>query len=198
MQYNIRQAKKEESYELAKMLNQAGQGPGTRGLDFAGWAADAEEGQDPYEVGRRIIENEDDAYSFKNMRVLEINGDKAAIALCFEVWARSPEEIAEIPELFRVFKHLTNKIPGQFYLDSLAANPEFRGKGLGQLMLNDCIDQASKRGYSAINLIAFEKNVAGIGLYKKSGFSPIYSLPNPDHPDMPYQGGDITLYQKKI
>ena len=38
MQYIIRQAKKEECYELAQMINLAGQGPGTCGLDFLGYA----------------------------------------------------------------------------------------------------------------------------------------------------------------
>ena len=61
MQYIIRQARKDESYELAKMVNLAGQGPGTIGLDMSGWTAEAKPGQDPYEVGQKNIENEDDA-----------------------------------------------------------------------------------------------------------------------------------------
>lgn len=198
MQYIIRQARKDESYELAKMVNLAGQGPGTIGLDMSGWTAEAKPGQDPYEVGQKNIENEDDAYSYKNMRVIEINGDKAAISLCFEAYTRGPEDMENIPEYFRLFKHLTNTIPGKFYLDSLAAKPEYRGQGLGQMMLDDCIELARNKGYDAIYLIAFEKNVAGISLYEKNGFKSVFSLPNPEHPDMPYQGGDVILYKKSL
>ena len=198
MQYIIRQAKKEECYELATMVNLAGQGAGTRGLDFSGWSAEAKLGQDPFEVGQKEFEKEDDAYSYKNIRVLEVGGEKAAMAMCFEAWKRTPEELAEIPELFRIFKHLTDTIPGKFYLDSLAAKPEYRGQGLGQIMLDDCIDLAKAREYDAVYLIAFEKNVAGIGLYQKNGFKEVRSLPNTDHPDMPYQGGKVILYKKDI
>lgn len=198
MQYIIRQARKEESYELAQMVNLAGQGPATIGLDMSGWSADAEPGQDPYEVGRKIIENEDEAYSYTNMRVLEVNGEKAAIAMCFEAYTRSPEDMEKISESFRVFKHLTNTISGKFYLDSIAAKPEYRGQGLGQIMLDDCIDLARNKGYDAVYLIAFEKNVAGIGLYEKNDFKYVHSLPNPNHPDMPYQDGRVILYKKDI
>lgn len=198
MQYTIRQAKKEESYELAMMVNQAGQGPGTRGLDFSGWSAEAKKEQDPFEVGQKELEKDKDVYSYTNIRVLEVDGEKAALAMCFEAWKRTPEEIEEIPELFRIFKHLTNTIPGKFYLDSLAAKPEFRGQGLGQIMLDDCIDLAKTRGYAAVYLIAFEKNVAGIGLYQKNGFKEVRSLPNTNHPDMPYQDGKVILYKKDI
>jgi ribosomal protein S18 acetylase RimI-like enzyme len=198
MQYIIRQAKKEECYELAQMINLAGQGPGTCGLDFSGWSSEAKMGQDPFEVGKCELEKDKEVYSYTNIRVLELDGEKAALAMCFEAWKRTPQELEEIPELFRIFKHLTDTIPGKFYLDSLAAKPEYRGQGLGQIMLDDCIDLAKAREYDAVYLIAFEKNIAGIGLYQKNGFKEVRSLPNTDHSDMPYQGGKVILYKKDI
>lgn len=198
MKYIIRQAKKEDSYALAKMVNQAGQGPDTRGLDLSEWSLTAATGQDPFEVGQKIIEKEDGTYSYTNMRVLEVDGENAAMAMCFEAWTRTPEEISQIPEDFRVFKFLTNTIPGKFYLDSLAVNPKFRGQGFGQIMLDDCIKLAKEQHYDAVYLIAFEKNAAGVGLYKKNSFKEVLSLPNSKHPDMPYQDGKVLLFKKDI
>ncbi|MCC3860282.1 GNAT family N-acetyltransferase [Pseudemcibacter aquimaris] len=198
MDYIIRPAKKEEAYELAQLVNQAGQGPGTRGLDFTYWSMAAKDGQDPYEIGQKTVEDENDPYSYNNMRVLEVDNDIAALAMCFEAWTRTAEEMAKIPTEFQVFKHLTNEIPGEFYLDSIAAKPEYRGKGYGQIMLQDCIDQAKSKNYNAVYLIAFDKNAPGVGLYEKNGFYPVRDLPNTDHPDMPYQGGKIVLYKKDL
>lgn len=198
MDYIIRPAKKEEAYQLAMLVNQAGQGPGTRGLDMSYWTAAAEEGQDPYEIGQKTIESETDVYSYNNMRVIECDGEVAALGMCFEAWTRTKEEMDAIAEDFRVFKHLTNKIPGEFYLDSLAVDHNFRGRGFGKVMLEDCINRAKQDGYGSVFLIAFDKNVEGIGLYKKYGFYPVHDLPNPSNPDMPYQGGKIILYKLDI
>ncbi|MDG1996426.1 MAG: GNAT family N-acetyltransferase [Emcibacteraceae bacterium] len=197
MEYIVREAKKAEAYELAKLVNLAGQGPDTRGLDVSGWTAAAAAGQDPYEVGQKIIENETEAYSYTNMRVLECDGEIAALAMCFEAYKRTPAELAKIPEDFQVFKRLTNTIAGCFYLDSLAAKPEFRGKGFGRVMLEDSIELAKAQGYDAVYLIAFDRNVAGINLYEKNDFYLVRDLPAPNNPDMPYQGR-VGLYKKDI
>ncbi|MDG1858260.1 MAG: GNAT family N-acetyltransferase [Emcibacteraceae bacterium] len=197
MDYFVRNARKEEAYELAKLVNQAGQGPNTRGLDFAGWSADAKDGQDPFEVGQKIIENEDDPYSYTNMRVVEANGEITAMAMCFEAYKRTPEQLENISSDFRIFKRLTNTIAGCFYLDSLAAKTGFRGKGYGRVMLEDSIKLAKSQGYDAVYLLAFDKNVAGIGLYEKYGFYLVRDLPAPNNPDMPYQGR-VGLYKKDI
>lgn len=197
MDYIVRQGRKEEAYELAKLVNQAGQGPNSRGLDLVGWSAEAKDGEDPYEVGKRTIETETEPYSYNNMRVLECNGEIAALTLCFIAFKRTPEQMEKISEDFRVFKKLTNTIPGTFYLDSIVAKPEFRGKGFGQVMLADSIELAKSKGYDAIYLLAFDKNVAGVALYEKNGFVAVRDLPAPNNPDMPYQG-NVVLYKKDI
>lgn len=197
MNYIIRDARKEEARELAILVNYAGTGPNNKGLDYVAWTRAAQNGEGPFDHGAREIGAEGGTYAYGNMRVIEAGGKVAAMALCFEAFKRTAEEMELIPEEFRIFKDLTNTIPGEFYLDSLAAAPEFRGQGFGRLMLEDSIELAKSRGYNAVYLIAFAKNVAGVTLYEKNDFYPVLAKPGTGHPDMPYDG-DVVLYKKDI
>ena len=147
MDYIIRDARKEEAKELAILVNHAGTGPDNQGLDIVGWTLAAEDGEGPFDYGGRIVAGEDGIYSYRNMRVIEADGKVAAMSLCFEAFKRTEAEMKIIPEEFRIFKELTNTIPGEFYLDSLAALPEFRGQGFGRLLLEDSIEKARMQGY---------------------------------------------------
>lgn len=197
MDYIIRDARKEEAKELAILVNHAGTGPNNKGLDIVGWTLSAEEGEGPFDYGGRIVADEDGIYSYRNMRVVEADGRVAAMALCFEAFERTATEMNQIAEEFRIFKEMTNTIPGEFYLDSLAAAPEFRGQGFGRIMLEDSIEKAQKRGYRSVYLIAFANNIAGVALYEKTGFTAVSTKTASDHPDMPYSG-DVVLYRKDI
>ncbi len=197
MDYIIRKANKEEARELAQLVNYAGKSDRNRGLDLYGWSLSAEEGDDLYDVGAREIAEGDGTYSYKNIRVLETQGKIAALAMSFRVKKKTPEEMNDVPELFKIFKELTNTIDGCYYLDSLAASPDFRGMGFGRLMLEDTIDLARQGGFDAIHLIAFDENIPAVRLYEKSGFYPIKDLPTPDHPEMPF-GGKAVLFRKDL
>jgi ribosomal protein S18 acetylase RimI-like enzyme len=193
----LRDACKEEARDLAILVNYAGTGPNDKGLDYVGWGHAANEGEGPFDYGGRIIESEDGQYSHQNIRVLEVDGSLVGMALCFEVFKRTDVEMNFISEEFRIFKELTNTIPGSFYLDSLAISPEFRGKGYGQIMLEDSIKKARSQRYNSIYLIAFVENIAGVALYKKNNFYEVHRKPSNNHPIMPYTG-DVVLYKKDI
>lgn len=197
MDYIIRNARKEEARELAMLVNHAGKSPGVQGLDLYGWSLDAKEGEVAYDVGARNITAESGTYSYKNMRVIEVQGKIAALAMSFEAFEKTEAEMEDVPEVFRIFKHLTNTIPGCYYLDSLAASPEFRGMGLGRKMLEDTINVGKNRGYDALYLLVFDENKLALSLYEKIGFSPVRELLVPDHSEMPF-GGNIVLMKKGL
>lgn len=197
MTYLVRDARKEEAKDLAILINHAGTGGRNRGLDIIGWEAAAKDDEDGFDYGARIVASEDDMFSYNNIRVLETDGKVAAMALCFEAFKRTPEQMQQIPEQFRVFKELTNTIAGEFYLDSLAALPDYRGQGYGRIMLEDSIEKARMLGYPAVYLIAFAENVAGVSLYEKTGFEKVTVKASSGHHDLPYTG-DVVLYRKDI
>ena len=202
MTHIIRKAKKEEAKELAFLVNLAGKSDRCRGLNIYGWELDQKnneslKGLSPLEVGAREIEMETGQYSHNNMRVIDVDGNIAAVGMCYEIKEYSQEDLDKTPKLFHIFKELTNKAVGSFYLDSLAANPDFIGKGFGRMMLEDSIDQARIKGYDAIYLIAFDENTTAVRIYEKNGFKPVFDLPTPDHPEMPY-GGRTVLFKKEL
>jgi ribosomal protein S18 acetylase RimI-like enzyme len=60
--------------------------------------------------------------------------------------------------------------------------PERRGEGLGRAMLSAALDVATSRGAHDADLVVYEDNVAGIGLYRSLGFELV-----------PTSGGDPRL-----
>ena len=197
MDYLVRDAKKEEARELAVLINHASTGPNNNGIDIVGWAAAAEDGESAFDYGARIVADEDSNYSYRKIRVVEADGKVAAMSLCFEAFTRAEEEMKLVPEQFRIFKEFTNSVSGEFYLDSLAAHPDFRGQGFGRIILEDSIQKAKDQGYKAIYLISFSNNVTGVSLYEKTGFYVVATKQPPNHPDMPY-GGEVVFYKKNL
>ena len=191
--YIIRDARKEEAKQLARLVNIAGQGPLSVGLDYTVWSRSANEGQDPYDVGSLRIANEVGGYSYNNIRVIDLDEKAAALAMSFVVVKKSQHEMDQIDDLFKIFSVLAQQAIGSYYLDSLAVSPEYRGYGFGHILVEDTIDIAVKGGHSQISLLVFENNEAAMSLYEKRGFKEQSKLMAPAHPSMPYEGNVILL-----
>lgn len=67
--------------------------------------------------------------------------------------------------------------PGEYYLDSLAVLPSYRGRGIGRMLLQAGIDKANSLGRPAI-LACAPENLGAKHLYESMGFKEtyIYSL----------------------
>ena len=55
-------------------------------------------------------------------------------------------------------------------VNNLAVRQDYRGKGIGNLLLEDMIRVAKEQKLSALTLEVNEKNTVAIGLYSKFGF----------------------------
>ena len=47
---------------------------------------------------------------------------------------------------------------------------DFRGQGIGQLLLEKALDDAWAKGFAKVELSVYTSNEAAVGLYKKIGF----------------------------
>lgn len=188
MNYIIRSALKSESRKLAELVDHAGRGNNKYGLDYHIWSEDAGEGQHPFEIGGEEFASETGNYSYKNIRVVEYNGEIAALSLSYINKKKTPQEMSEVPDLLLFIRKLAQTKVGAFYLDSLAVLPKFRGKKFGQLLLEDTIEKAKKADCKELCLLAFEKNVEAISLYEKYGFQKIDVAMAPDYDALPYKG----------
>lgn len=57
-----------------------------------------------------------------------------------------------------------------FELAKMAVDPEFRGRGISDLLMDACIDYARNTGIRRLILESNTKQVAALGLYRKYGF----------------------------
>ena len=60
---------------------------------------------------------------------------------------------------------------GEFYLDSMALLPEFRGLGLGRMLLEDAMEKAAGMGLASTSLIADVNKPSLVSHYEKIGFT---------------------------
>jgi len=50
--------------------------------------------------------------------------------------------------------------------------PEYRGKGIGRRLLEECLSRLKSRGYSRVRITVWVGNRRAIKLYSRSGFKP--------------------------
>lgn len=62
--------------------------------------------------------------------------------------------------------------PGEFYLDSLAVVPEYRGHEIGKLLLLDGIEKGRREGFRVIGLIVDKEHPRVQAYYATLGFVP--------------------------
>ena len=61
---------------------------------------------------------------------------------------------------------------------SVAVNPEFRGQGIGDMLISHTKSFAARMGYSTISLEVSQANSTAISLYSKYGFKEVGQKPN--------------------
>ena len=125
-------------------------------------------------------------YSWENTRIVLVDGKPAGGLIAYDgdrysqmreiTWPRCWDEPKDVldavePECF----------PGEFYLDSMALLPEFRGLGLGRDLVLDALNIAKNKGCICATLLA-DKNKPGlIAYYEKIGFQKYDSMWYFDH-----------------
>ncbi|EJL67809.1 GNAT family N-acetyltransferase [Chryseobacterium populi] len=59
------------------------------------------------------------------------------------------------------------------YLGFMYVKPEYRGRGINKLVLDELIRWARSRGISEIRLDVYDQNEAAVKAYEKAGFEPL-------------------------
>jgi ribosomal protein S18 acetylase RimI-like enzyme len=97
------------------------------------------------------------------------DGRVAAALLAYLLPVHSDVNLDELPDLLRPLEELQLKVPGTFYINVLAAYPEYRGLGLGTSLLEAAHMLASEAGCNELDLEVFEQNEGAVGLYERPG-----------------------------
>ena len=83
---------------------------------------------------------------------------------------------------------LENHSSDSFELVKMAVSPSFRGLGIGDSLIEACIEYARKKGKKSIALDSNTKQIAAINLYRKYGFKEV-----PIDPNSPYVRVNIRM-----
>jgi len=164
---SIRPATLQDAPALAELVNMAGEG-----LPLYLWAKMAQEGEDPWAVGRARARREEGSFSYRNASIIELDGAVAASLIGYPL-ADEPEAIdeANMPAMFVPLQQLENLAPGTWYVNVLASYPRFRKMGFGTGLLKHAETLAAmasaKRGMS---VIVADNNVAARRLYERMGY----------------------------
>lgn len=169
----IRNAGKQDAADIARLVIMA-------------WPVDAflsEDGARTVDDLTALIEDialrEDTLYSYCNTMIAEIRGgehpDAAGIIIGYD-GADFPVLRRTVQEMFSErFGKMDMKWPdetqsGEFYFDSVAVDPAYRGYGLGSALFNAMTERAVSLGYRTAGLLVDYDNPSAERLYVRLGF----------------------------
>lgn len=122
-----------------------------------------------------VCNREDTLYSYKNSR-LAMAGDVPVGCLVSypgEIYREARAlTFSLIPEVDRDLLEASapETGPGEYYLDTLAVVPSFRGYGIGAMLLKDGIRKAERLGYACVSLIVEAEKTRLQEYYAQLGF----------------------------
>lgn len=72
------------------------------------------------------------------------------------------------------YGHLDDQTPSL----AISLYPEYRGKGIGTILMKKMLDLLQKDGYRQVSLSVQKENVGAIRLYQKTGFETVHVAPD--------------------
>lgn len=119
----------------------------------------------------------DSLYSYKHTQIAELYGESVGCVVAYpgdiypearrSTWDRINAAIGD--DSSNSSDYETG--PGEYYLDTLVVSPQYRGQGVGKLLVNAAVEQARLDGYDRITLIAEMDHPHLIAYYESMGFN---------------------------
>lgn len=131
-------------------------------------------GEDYVSVLTEVARSEGAQYSYRNALVAEIDGAIVGGVIGYDGGQLYPlrEETYRIVQ--RYYAHVPSIVDetaaGEFYVDSLAVLPEYRGCGVGSALLDEMCKHAFSKGHQKVGLLVDTDNPKAEQLYLSVGF----------------------------
>jgi ribosomal protein S18 acetylase RimI-like enzyme len=189
----LRPARKDDARALAQLIDIAGEGFGTYL-----WSQAAGPGETALDVGMRRAQRDEGGFSYRNATVAEIDGNIAGLLLGYRLAdPYDTGDLERLPALVRPLVELESVAPASWYVNALAAFPEFRNKGLGTRLLAEAETIARKAKALSLSIIVAEANEGAKRLYLRSGYAETARRRLVPFPGLPH-GGDWLLLTKPV
>ena len=131
-------------------------------------------GENYIEVLEAIAGCEGTQYSYHNVFVAEVGGKVVGALVGYDGANLYPLREGTFSVIARYKSEMPNVAdetqPGEFYIDTLAVDPEFRNRGIGTTLLKYIVQWAGEQGFPEVGLIVDSENPQAMELYKRVGF----------------------------
>ncbi|MBO7160685.1 MAG: GNAT family N-acetyltransferase [Paludibacteraceae bacterium] len=124
-------------------------------------------------------------YSWQNALVAEVDGQGAGAIVGYDgaklynlrkgTLQVVMDRVGKIPAI------ADETQPGEYYIDTLAVLPEFRGMGIGKALIDAFCSNVFQQGYTCVGLIVDDQNLSAQALYASLGFEQVGLTPFFDH-----------------
>ncbi|MCB1489679.1 MAG: GNAT family N-acetyltransferase [Bauldia sp.] len=188
---SVRPARFQDATHLAALVDIAGEG-----LATYFWGQMAGIGQSPFEIGRIRAQRDEGAFTWRNAHVAEVDGEVAGALIGYRIADdAADEDLSEMSEIVRPLAELEALAPGHWYVNVLAVFPEFRGRGIGTVLLARADEIGRRDAPAGMAIIVAGDNEGAVRLYQKVGYRivarrPVFPFPGNR------RGGDWLLLTK--
>lgn len=168
-----RWATREDATAMAELVNMAGEG-----MPFYLWRQTGGTDESAWQVGRQRALRESGAYSYRNTVIRAADGRIAALLIGYPLGDEpDPNGWNDVPPMFVPLQELEDLVPGTWYVNILAAYPEYRGKGYGRELLDIAGQLAAATSRRGLSIIVSDRNDGARRLYERTGFSEVAIRP---------------------
>lgn len=138
-------------------------------------------GTDYVSVLTAIATKEGTQYSWQNALIADVDGQAAGVIVAYD-----GARLYELREgTLKVVMEKVGRIPvvadetqsGEYYIDTLAVMPEFRGIGVGKMLIKALCSKVHAKGYACVGLIVDNQNLRAQALYSSLGFKQVGLTP---------------------
>lgn len=129
-----------------------------------------------YEHLIEICRMDDTLYSYLNTRIAEIDGNRVGALVAYD-GARYASLRAKTFGLVQqtsdmdLSRNAMETVPGEFYLDSMAVLSDYRGLGIGKMLISDRMDYALRNGFQKATLLVDKDKPRLQRYYESDGFA---------------------------
>lgn len=122
-----------------------------------------------------ICRMDDTLYSYRNTRIAEINGSVVGALVaydgaCYAEMRKKTFGLVRQTSGMDLNHNAMETGPGEFYLDSMAISSDFRGAGIGKMLMRDRVDFALSNGFQKVTLLVDKDKPRLQRYYECEGF----------------------------
>lgn len=169
---DIRKATASDAAHLVRFINMAADD-----LPLHFWRKTVGPDGDPLALGAERAARETGSFSYRNAWLAEIDGEIAACLLGYPADTEPGPIDPDTPPIFVPLIELEALAPGAWYLNVLATDEGFRGKGLASALLAHAETIATDAGHDTISLITADTHPDARRLYTSKGYQPVARRP---------------------